>query len=72
MKDKSGSKKKWIQSAIKREGRITRLCKQMGHKGVTKSCLQRLKAKAKSSGDRSLMSAVNLAWRFKYGDLRKK
>jgi len=65
-------KKKWIQSAIKREGRITALCRLKGYRSVTKECLEKLKATAKRTKDRSLMSAVNLAYRFKYGDLSKR
>ena len=66
------AKSKWIQPAIKRPGRITALCKAMGHRSVTRECLQKLKSRAKRTKNRSLMSAVNLAIRFKYGDLSKR
>ena len=66
------AKEKWIQGAIKRPGRIQRLCRRLGHKSVSKSCLDELERRAKKRGDRSLLSAVNLARRFKYGDLSKR
>ncbi len=73
MKHKASKRKrKWIQKAIKRPGRITRLCQQMGHKKVTEACLEKLKKRAKKTGDRSLMSAVNLAKRFRSGDLSRR
>ena len=62
---------KWIQRGIKRPGRTTRWCKSHGFKSVNKACLIKMKATAKKTGNKSLLSAANLAWRFKYGDLSK-
>ena len=65
-------KEKWIQGAIKRPGRIKRLCKRLGHRSVSKSCLDEIIRRAKKRGDRSLLSAALLAKRLKYGDLSRR
>ena len=54
---KKSSKKKWIQSAVKRPGRIRKAC---GGK-VTCECVGRLS----KSKNKSLASAARLAKRFK-------
>ena len=63
--------KKWIQSSIKRKGRITRECKKRGYSGVTNQCLDEIKKSAKKRHDRSLMSAAVLAKRLRSGDIAK-
>jgi len=69
-------KKKFIQKAIKRPGRLREMAKREG--AITKDgkistvWLRKKKAEAQRRGDTSLVAAINLALRFKSGDLSKK
>jgi len=60
-------KKKWIQGAIQRPGRMIQYCKRKGYKGVTEECLN----EAEKSGDKSLVAAARLARRFRSSELQK-
>lgn len=69
-------KKRFIQKAIKRPGRLRKIAAKEG--GLTKdgrikkTWLAEKKREAKKKGDKSLLSAIILAERFKSGDLSKK
>jgi hypothetical protein len=67
--------KKFIQRAVKREGRVKAIAKREGGLNpdgtIKASWLRRKIAKMKGKGDRSMMSALVLARRFKGGDLAK-
>ena len=73
---KKKRKKKFIQQAIKREGRLQRLAAREGGLNpdgtIKMSWLLKKKKQAMQRGDRSLLGAVNLAIRFKKGDLARK
>ncbi len=66
---------KFIGKAIKREGRVTAIAKREGGLNpdgtIKASWLRRKIAKTKGKGNRSLMSALALARRFKGGDLAR-
>ena len=71
--------KRWIQKAIKRPGRVRRYVKRLfGDKAFTKDgdikmeYLRKAKKKAEESGNRSLISAINLAIRLKRLRRKKK
>ncbi len=65
--------KKWIQAAIKRPGRIRRLAERLGlikpGGKLTTTAINAIIRRAQEKGDRSLLSAANLAKRFVAGDL---
>ena len=64
--------KKWLQKAIKKEGAFTKWCKAHGFSGVTKACIEKAKAVAKKTKNRTLLGRALLAYRLKYGDLHRK
>ena len=63
------SKKRWMQSAVKKPGSFTAWCKAQGFGGVTAECI----AKGKRSKNPTTRRRANLAATFKkYGGRKKK
>lgn len=54
--------KKWLQTAIKRPGRMRDACKRRGHTGATCKCMREI---VKTTKDRSLKSAAILGLRLR-------
>lgn len=66
-------RKKWIQGAVEREGRIRRLLGKKEGEKITVAELDALEARLRRQGklDRSLSSAITLARRFVSGEFRR-
>ena len=65
-------KRKFIQKAIKRKGRLRRLLNKRPGETITEEELDMLERRARSKGDKSLLEAVLLARRLKSGKFRGK
>ena len=53
--------KKWIQSAIRHEGALTRGCKKMGYSGPTNKCEAKIMKKGTPTQKKRVVLAKTLA-----------
>ena len=65
---KNASKKRWMQSAVKKPGAFTEWCKKRGYKGVTKKCIE----EGKASKNPTTVRRATLAETFRKANKKRK